>query len=239
MLLVVVHHIVFDGWSVGVMLRELTALYEAEVTGEPAGLAELPVQFADYALWERERLQGAALEELARLLARDPGRLPDPAAARPTGRGRRLDSYEGARGAAEPGRRAAGRAQRAGPPRRARRCSSRCWRRFRRCCTATPARTTSWSARPAPTGAGRSSAPLIGFLVNTLPIRTDLSGDPIFAELLGRVREATIGAYAHQDLPFAKLVEELRVERDPSRAPVFQVAMTIAEAPRTRSTPRA
>ena len=76
-------------------------------------------------------------------------------------------------------------------------------------------------------------APLIGFLVNTLPIRADLSGDPAFTDLIARVREATIGAYAHQDLPFGKLVETLRVERDPGRAPVFQIALSYAERDRT------
>ncbi len=75
----------------------------------------------------------------------------------------------------------------------------------------------------------RDLAPMIGFLVNTLPVRADLSGDPSFTEVLARAAEATTGTYAHQDLPFGKLVETLEVERDPSRAPVFQIAMTYLE----------
>ena len=76
-------------------------------------------------------------------------------------------------------------------------------------------------------------APLIGFLVNTLPIRGDLAGDPPFTELLARLKDATIGAYAHQDLPFGKLVDTLQVERDLSRAPLFQIALSYAEPDRS------
>ncbi len=72
-------------------------------------------------------------------------------------------------------------------------------------------------------------APLIGFLVNTLPIRCDVSGDPAFTDLLDRVKETAIGAFAHQDLPFGKLVDTVGVARDASRAPVFQIALTYAE----------
>src|SRR6185437_12200703 len=72
-------------------------------------------------------------------------------------------------------------------------------------------------------------ASLIGFLVNTLPIRADASGDPPFTELIARVSQATTGAYAHQDLPFGKVVDVLKVDRDPSRAPVFQIALAYAE----------
>ena len=225
-LVVVVHHAVFDGWSIGVMLRELGALYAAEATGAAADLAELPVQFADYAIWERERLSDppAGLVEHWQATLKD-----FPTLQLPTDRPRpRLDTFDGGvewlnmgRDALE-GLRDLSRREGTTP--------------FVTMLAALQALLQRYTGQDdivvGTVSANRDRAelePLIGFLVNTLAIRTDLSGDPTFAELLRRVRETTVGAYAHQDLPFAKLVEELRVERDPGRAPVFQVGMTLAE----------
>ncbi len=228
-LLTVVHHAVYDGWSIGVMVRELAALYGAEASGEPSGLAELPVQFADYALWERERLEGAPLTELVDYWRGNldgfqtlqlPTDRPRPMVASYEGGSERLnlgaDVLDGLRELA-------------------RREGATLFATLLAALQVLLHRYTGQDDVVVGTvSANRNRAklaPLIGYLVNTLVVRTDLSGDPTFLELLGRVRETTVAAYAHQNLPFAKLVDELRVERDPGRAPIFQVAMTLTEAP--------
>jgi amino acid adenylation domain-containing protein len=228
-LITVVHHAVFDGWSIGVLLAELTRLYESELSGEPPALAVLPVQYADYALWERARLQGAPPKELLEYWVKTLDGYPT--LQLPTDRPRpRLDGFQGdvawLRMGTEvlAGLRELARAEGTTVFVTLMACLQTLLHRYTGQDDIVVGTLTATRGRP-------ELAPLIGFLVNTLPIRTELSGDPAFRGLLGRVREATEGAYAHQDLPFATLVEELKVARDPSRAPVFQVAMTLAEAP--------
>jgi amino acid adenylation domain-containing protein len=227
-LLVVVHHTVFDGWSAGVFVRELAALYGQEAAGEPAGLAELPVQFADYALWERDRLAGSVLEELEAYWQQAMAGYET--VQFPTDRPRPLvDSFEGARVECRlPDPELLG-----GLRELSRREGTTLFVTLMAVYQVLLHRYTGQTDLVVGTASANRSrrelAPLLGFLVNTLPIRADLSGDPPFTELLARVKEATIGAYAHQDLPFGKLVQTLEVERDPSRAPVFQIAMTYAD----------
>ncbi len=225
-LVLVVHHVVFDGWSIGVLLNEVMALYGAELTGEPSGLAELPVQFADYAIWERERLSEPP-EELAaywreNLEGFQTLQLPTDR-PRPT-----LDTFDGGVEWLNMGVDVLD-----GLRDLSRREGTTLFVTVLAALQALLQRYTGQDdviVGSVTANRGRAKlAPLIGFLVNTLAMRTDLSGDPTFTEILARVRETTVGAYAHQDLPFAKLVEELKVERDPGRAPVFQVAMTLAE----------
>jgi len=226
-LLVVVHHAVFDGWSAGVFLRELAALYGQEAGGGPAGLADLPVQFADYALWERDRLQGRLLAELEGYWR---GALADlPTVAFPTDRPRpALDSFAG--GLATH-RTDLGLLD--GLRKVSRREGTTLFVTLMAGLQALLHRYTGQTDLIVGTvSANRARpelVPLIGFLVNTLPIRVDLSGDPPFTELLARTAKATVAAYAHQGLPFGKLVETLGVARDASRAPVFQIALTYAE----------
>ncbi len=226
-LLVVIHHVVFDGWSAGVLVRELAALYGHEAAAEPPGLAELPVQFADYALWERERLSGQVLAELeAYWLSVLDGfeTIEFPAdRRRPV-----LDDFTGALAVRLTSPDLLG-----GLRELARREGTTLFVALLAGLLALLHRYTGQTDLIVGTASANRSrgelAPLIGFLVNTLPIRADLSGDPMFSELLARVREATTGAYAHQDLPFARLVETMRVERDPSRPPLFQIGLTYAE----------
>jgi amino acid adenylation domain-containing protein len=227
MFLTAVHHSVFDGWSIGVLVKDVAALYAAEATGEPPALAELPVQFADYALWERDRLEGAALDELEAYWR---GVLTGFETVQfPTDRPRPvLDTFNGALARHHvdldllEGLRELSRQQ-----------GTTLFVVLIATLQALLSRFTGQTDLVLGTASANRSrrelAPLIAFLVNTLPVRADLSGDPPFTELLARTAKATTGAYAHQDLPFAKLVETLKVERDPSRAPVFQMAMSFVE----------
>src|SRR5215211_2833432 len=220
-LLVTMHHVVSDGWSLGVFWRELGALYGAFVRGEPSPLEEPPVQYADYALWQRQWLTGEVLEEqlgywkdqLAELPVLElPTDHPRPAVQTHRGARRSLTLPESLTRSLKELSRQEGTTL------------------FMVLLGAFQALLARYSGQEdiavgSPI-AGRNQAEteeLIGFFVNTLVMRTDLSGDPSFREVLSRVREVALGAYDHQDLPFEKLVEELQPERDLSRTPFFQV----------------
>ncbi|WP_394829367.1 amino acid adenylation domain-containing protein [Pendulispora albinea] len=225
------HHAVADAWSVGVLVRELAELYRSQPRADgAAGLPALPIQYADYAAWQRRALQGGTLEGLlaywTRRLDGAPQVLELPTdKPRPTVR-----SFRGARRAlAIPGATAAA---------------------LEACCrregvTLFMVSLAAWvtllaryaGQRDILVGvpiAGRSHVELealIGFFVNTLVIRVDLAGRPTVREVLAHTRAATLGAYAHQDLPFETLATALAPVRDPSRAPLVQVMFALQNAP--------
>jgi amino acid adenylation domain-containing protein len=228
-LLLTLHHVVGDAWSMEVLTREVSASYAAHSRGEEIRLPELPVQYADYAAWQRGWLTGDVLEaQLAWWRERLAGA--PPVLEIPVDHPRRPGA-----GAA------AGRAQLALDARTASRV-----RELARREGATPFMTllAAWQlllGRYAGEDdvvvgspiAGRTRAEtegLIGFFVNTLVLRTDLSGDPTFRGLLHRVRETTLGAFQHQDLPFERLVEELQPERSLTHTPLFQVVFSLQAA---------
>ncbi len=230
LLLLGMHHAIGDGWSAGIFWRELATLYGAFARGQASPLAELPVRYADFAAWQREWLRGERLEAQVAWwrehLAGAPAVLtlptdrPRPPA--PSHRGARIafslpSSSAGAL-------RALALEQRATP--------------FMALLAAFGLLLSRWSGQddvvvgtPVAGRTRRETEGLIGLFVNTLAIRTDVGGDPTFRALLGRVREATLGAYAHQDLPFERLVEELAPERSLSHAPVFQVMLALQNDP--------
>jgi len=222
------HHIISDGWSTGVLVREVAALYEAYRRGAESPLEELSVQYADYAVWQREWLQGEALDEQLSYwrgaLEGAPGVLELPTdRARPA-----VQSWRGASERVElgvelsAGLRALSRAEGttlfmtllAG------------WQAllYRLSGQADVVVGTDVANR------GRvETEEMIGFFINQLVLRTSLSGNPTFKQLLGRVRRTVLGAYTHLDLPFHMLVEHLRPERALSHNPLFQVLFVLHE----------
>ena len=227
MLFVVVHHAVFDGWSIGVFVREIAALYRAEATGERSGLDELPVQFADYALWERDRMQGAAVAELEDYWRKAMEGYPT--VEFPTDRPRPArETFDG-----DLADHSADRELLDALRELSRREYTTLFCTMMASLHALLHKYTGQTDLVVGTASAnrsrRETGPLIGYLINMLPVRADLSGDPPFTELLGRVREATNAAYAHQDLPLGKIVETLRVERDPTRNPLFQISLGYAD----------
>ncbi|HEX8151315.1 MAG TPA: condensation domain-containing protein, partial [Pyrinomonadaceae bacterium] len=221
------HHVVGDDWSVGILVREVAALYEAFREGEPSPLEELPVQYADYAVWQRRWLSAEVLERqlnywTQQLTGGDPTR-GLPVLELPTDRPRpAVQSYKGAVKSFE-------------LPEELSRELKRLSRRegvtlymtllagFQTLLHRYSGQERVLVGTPSANRSREEVEGLIGFFVNTLVMRGDLSGDPTFKELLGRTREAALGAYAHQELPFEKLVEELAPERGAEQASLFRV----------------
>jgi amino acid adenylation domain-containing protein len=230
LLLLSMHHIVSDGWSLGVLVREIGALYAAQVQGRSPALPALPVQYADYALWQRGWLQGEVLE---RQLAYWRGQLAGAPEALdlPTDHPRpAMQSFRGGRLAVTLPRELSGALAALGR-REGVTLSMVLLAGFQ-------VLLGHWSGqRDVVVGspsANRTRAALegvVGFFVNLLVLRTDLSGDPRFSEVLERVREVALGAYAHQDLPFEKLVEAMQPARDLSRQPLCQTLLVLQTAP--------
>ncbi|HEX8179495.1 MAG TPA: amino acid adenylation domain-containing protein, partial [Pyrinomonadaceae bacterium] len=229
-LMLTFHHIAADGWSMGILVREVSALYEAYTHGEESPLAELPVQYADFAVWQRAWLQGDALAEQLAYWRRQLGDAPA-ALALPTDRVRpQVQTFRGAHITLHlPA------ALTAQLRELSRHAGTTLFMTLLAGFQALLARYTGQTdivvGTPIANRRRSELEDLIGFFVNTLALRTDLAGRPTFRELLARVREVTLGAYAHQDVPFEKLVEELQPVRDLSRNPLFQVMFALQNAP--------
>ena len=229
-LLVTMHHIISDGWSIGVLVHELSALYSAFTQGRPSPLGALEVQYADYALWQREWLSGEVLD---RQLSYWKEQLSGAPAALELPTDRQRPAVASFRGGVVPVDLDAGLTASLGELGRRQGATL-----FMVLLAGFQALLSRWSGEqdvvvgsPIAGRTHRGTEGLIGFFVNTLALRTDLSDDPTFETLVSRVRETALGAYAHQDLPFEKLVAELQPGRDLSRQPVFQVSFTLNNVP--------
>lgn len=227
-LVINLHHIVFDEWSIAILIRELGLLYTALCAGKPS-LPELPIQYADFAHWQREWLQKDVLESqlsywrsqlqnlsLLEIESSRP-RLKEP-------------SYRGATELIELPNDLS-QALKALSQQEGVTLFMTLLAAFQALLYRYTGQTDIAVGSPIANRNRRELEDLIGFFANSLVLRTDLSGNPTFRELLFRVRKIAVGAYAHQDLPFEKLVEELHPERSLSRNPLFQVVFALQNAP--------
>ncbi|MEV6975750.1 amino acid adenylation domain-containing protein [Kitasatospora sp. NPDC093806] len=230
LLVLAIHHIVADGWSLDVLVRELAHHYRDGA----AELPELPVQYADFALWQHERVSGAALEEQ---LAHWRGRLAGAPSTVDLPTDRPRAARQGFAGACFPWRLDGDLAARL--TELAREHDATLYMALLAGFTAVAQR---WSGQtdlvvgsPVANRNHPQTEGLIGFFVNMLPLRADLSGNPTFRELLGRVRESALAAYAHQDVPFERIVEEARPDRDAGgRTPFANLLLVLQNTPETR-----
>ena len=229
-LLMAIHHIISDGWSLGVLVREVSELYDAFAGGRPSPVAELPIQYADFAVWQREWLAGERLESQLSYWRKQLAGAP-PVLELPTDFPR--PATQSLRGATINLRLPASLKQELEALGRKHEATL-----FMVLLAAFQLLLQRYSGKNdivvGTDIANRNRAetePLIGFFINMLVLRSDLSGDPTFIELLGRARELALGAYAHQDTPLEKLVEELQPQRVASHSPLFQVVFVLQNAP--------
>lgn len=227
--LLTMHHIISDGWSIGVLVREVAALYAAYADGHVATLEPLSVQYADYAYWEREWLQGEVLAEQMNYWKQQLGGAP--VLELPTDHPRPyVQTYRGAYANFYLDRELS-----SGLSDLSRRLNATL---FMTLLAAWQTLLYRYSGQtdivvgsPIANRQRAETEALIGFFVNTLALRTDLSGNPNFSEVVQRVRETALGAYAHQAVPFEKVIEELQPERDASHTPLMQVVFVLQNAP--------
>ncbi|HXM36670.1 MAG TPA: amino acid adenylation domain-containing protein, partial [Pyrinomonadaceae bacterium] len=231
-LLLVMHHIVSDGWSMGVLFREIGMFYEAFANKRPSPFTALAIQYPDFALWQREWLRGEVLQEQLdywkKQLAGAPAVLD-----LPTDRPRpAMQTFNGAYHLTVLQKRLRDSLDELG-----RRDGATLFMTllaaFQTVLHCYTNQEDIVVGTPIANRTRRETEELIGFFVNTLVMRTDLSGNPSFRELLRRVREVALEAYAHQDLPFERLVEELQPERSLGNLPLFQVLFVVQNAPKS------
>jgi len=230
LLVLTVHHVISDAWSLGILLREMGALYQTFIRAEPSALAELPIQYGDFAAWQQRALGGEALERELGYWREQLKDLP-PALQLATDRARpETQTTRGARQSITVPMSVSERLKEL-----SRQEGVTLFTTLLAAFHTLLGRYTGQEDIVVGTPiAGRTHSEtegLIGLFVNTLALRLDLSGNPTFRELLHRAREVTLGAYAHQSIPFERLVEELQPERDLSRTPLFQVAFAFQNFP--------
>ncbi len=228
------HHIISDGWSIGVLIREMVQLYAAFSEGKPSPLPDLEIQYPDFAYWQQHWLQGDVLENQIRYwkeqlsgappLLELPTDRPRPAVQTANGASARIEINEDLTGDLKQLSREEGVTV------------------FMTLLAAFHTLLHRYSGQnevligsPIANRTNSKVEKLIGFFVNTLIFKGDLSDNPEFVELLTQIRETALGAYAHQDTPFEKLVEELQPERDMSHSPLFQVAFAFQNIPADQS----
>jgi amino acid adenylation domain-containing protein/thioester reductase-like protein len=229
-LLLIMHHIVFDGWSKEVLVRELATLYENFSRGKYFPLPELPIQYADFAHWQRQRLQGEVLEQQLTYWKQKLADAP-PVLELPTDRPRSaVQTFRGSTQFFELSpsltQKLKQLSQKQGVT-----LFMTLLAAFQTLLYRYTNQKDICIGSPIANRNCHQIEPLIGFFVNTLILRTDLSGNPSFQQLLDRVRQVALDAYAHQDLPFEVLVEQQQPERSLSYTPLFQVMFSLENAP--------
>ncbi|MFN6478153.1 non-ribosomal peptide synthetase [Nostoc sp. DedQUE07] len=229
-LLVCMHHVVSDGWSMGVFVSELATLYKAYFQGQPSPLAPLPIQYADFALWQKDWLQGDVLQTQLNYWQQQ---LKDAPALLPLPTDRPRPAVQTFTGTTQEFTLSVELTNRLAKLSQERGCTL-----FMTLLTAFDILLYRYTGQsdilvgtPIANRDRSEIEGLIGFFVNTLVMRTSLADNPTFSELLGRVREIALGAYNHQDLPFEMLVEALQPERNLSQTPLFQVMFALQNAP--------
>ncbi|MFN6534911.1 MAG: amino acid adenylation domain-containing protein [Nostoc sp. EkiNYC01] len=228
-LVLVMHHIISDGWSIGVLIRELSALYAAFTKGERSPLAELPIQYADFAYWQNQWLQGEVMEKHLSYWKQQLANLP--LLELPTDYPRpEIQTFRGSTQHLKLSKELCEEIKTL-----SRKEGVTLFMTLLAAFKTLMHYCTKQDDIVVGTDVANRNYPetenIIGFFVNQLVLRTNLAGNPTFQELLKRVREVTLAAYEHQDMPFDQLVLALKPERDLSRTPLFQSKFVLQNAP--------